>query len=439
MGVATPITCTRGAPFLVAIQHLLMRCSLRRASAPLTVLLGTALLSMASCTRSLVDAPCPCADGWTCCVATNRCLAAGSICPGGGDAQSNPADGCDGNCPVATCGNGVIETGEECDDGKETSSCNATCTSTRCGDGIINHAAGEECDVLGGADTTACNGRVAVLGCRLSTCGDGYVNAAAGETCDVLGGGDTATCNGSAAGTFLGCRPSACGDGYVNSAAGETCEVQRDGVDTTACNGRAAGTALGCRAAGCGDGYVNRIAGEQCESTATNGDTCASCMIVNCATNLVPTMFSATLPSGVVSRSGTFVSSPIDYEAWHAFDSIDATMWMSGANETPASLGYEWTNGPRSVKSYAITFVDGANVTRAPRDWTLEAWNGSSWNVIDIRNAETNWHGFERRGYTVVSPGSYSKYRLNTSDDNDDLPGVALVSIGRLELMGCPP
>jgi hypothetical protein len=30
-------------------------------------------------------------------------------------------------------------------------------------------------------------------------------------------------------------------------------------------------------------------------------------------------------------------------------------------------------------------------------------------------------------------------YRLNVSDDNDGTSGVVVISMGRLELMGCPP
>ena len=47
------------------------------------------------------------------------------------------------------CGNGVVESGEECDGGGETALCNSNCTTTRCGDGIVNTHAGEQCDITG--------------------------------------------------------------------------------------------------------------------------------------------------------------------------------------------------------------------------------------------------------------------------------------------------
>jgi len=56
------------------------------------------------------------------------------------------------NCVTATqtcasvCGNSVINAGEQCDDGTQTSVCNSNCTLAGCGDGTVNAAAGESCD-----------------------------------------------------------------------------------------------------------------------------------------------------------------------------------------------------------------------------------------------------------------------------------------------------
>ena len=42
--------------------------------------------------------------------------------------------------------NGILETGEDCDEGEETISCDSDCTIAECGDGTVNKTAFEECD-----------------------------------------------------------------------------------------------------------------------------------------------------------------------------------------------------------------------------------------------------------------------------------------------------
>ncbi|MBU8899766.1 SBBP repeat-containing protein [Corallococcus sp. M34] len=155
-----------------------------------------------------------------------------------------------------------------------------------------------------------------------------------------------------------------------------------------------------------------------------------------CGSSVAPVMTGNTTPTGIVSRSGVFSSS---YEAWQAFDSSFPTMWLSQENQTPAWLAYEWTDGPQVVHRYAIQYSNGSITTRAPKDWTFEGWNGSAWLVLDTRSNQINWGGAERREFQVTSPGSYRKYRLNISDDNDTRAGVVVISIGRLELLSCAP
>ncbi|WP_144370168.1 hypothetical protein [Myxococcus stipitatus] len=159
---------------------------------------------------------------------------------------------------------------------------------------------------------------------------------------------------------------------------------------------------------------------------------------VTCGTSQVPVMTSATLPGGIVTRSGAFGAG---YEAWLAFDGVVGTgsMWISGLKQTPAWLGYEWTDGPRQIVRYAIHFSNGSLTSRAPKDWTLQGWNGSQWVVVDTRTNEVNWGGSERRVYSLAASATYSKFRLQVTDDNDSRTGIEVVSMGRLELLGCLP
>ncbi len=87
--------------------------------------------------------------------------------------NSCPQDGC-----KATCGNGVIEPGEQCDGGgANTDDCDDDCTTPMCGDNITNDAAGEDCDDGNADSTDAC------VSCKTAACGDGFVQAGV-EQCD---------------------------------------------------------------------------------------------------------------------------------------------------------------------------------------------------------------------------------------------------------------
>jgi len=113
---------------------------------------------------------------------------------------------CNNNTPV--CGNGVVEMGEECDDGNfdGCDGCTPSCVAERCGNGILD--CGETCD---DGNTVAGDGCNPV--CLPEVCGNGYVDV--GEECD-----DGNTGNGD--GCSATCTIEACGNGFVD--AGEQCD-----------------------------------------------------------------------------------------------------------------------------------------------------------------------------------------------------------------------
>ncbi len=94
---------------------------------------------------------------------------------------------CEGElCLAPSCGDGVVQDGETCDDAGESADCNADCSVAACGDGIVNPTAGEDCDAFG-EQTETCEAT-----CSSAACGDGVVNELAGEACDD--GGESFTC-----------------------------------------------------------------------------------------------------------------------------------------------------------------------------------------------------------------------------------------------------
>ncbi|HET6333925.1 MAG TPA: RIP homotypic interaction motif-containing protein [Polyangiales bacterium] len=156
-----------------------------------------------------------------------------------------------GGGSVSTCGNGSVESGEDCDGdgagtGGETATCNDDCSAVQCGDGNTNEAAGETCDDSG--ESATCDDD-----CTAVQCGDGNANTAAGEACDDSG--ESATCDDD-------CSAVQCGDGNANTAAGEACD---DSGESATCDDD-------CTAVQCGDGNINQAAGETCDG----GPECSS-------------------------------------------------------------------------------------------------------------------------------------------------------------------
>jgi hypothetical protein len=152
--------------------------------------------------------------------------------------------------------------------------------------------------------------------------------------------------------------------------------------------------------------------------------------------NAMPIMTGSNAPAGSVTRSGAFSA---EYEAWKAFDDPSSTsMWISGLRQSPAWIAYQMPSGNVTLHRYAITFHNGASLTsRAPKDWTLQGWNGTSWVVIDTRSNQTNWAGYERREFTLATPATYGHFRLHVTDDNDARTGIEVVSMRQLELIHC--
>lgn len=119
----------------------------------------------------------------------------------------------------AVCGNGEIEGDEECDDGPDngdTQACTSACRQATCGDGLVQ--AGEEgCDDEG--ESPSCD-----ADCTVAACGDGIINAAAGEQCEQDGPGfDCSACVATCAPGTDDCNDDLLGDG---------CEADLTGTDT---------------------------------------------------------------------------------------------------------------------------------------------------------------------------------------------------------------
>jgi cysteine-rich repeat protein len=190
---------------------------------------------------------------------------------------------------TSICGNGIIESGESCDDGNMVNGdgCSNTCSvEAFCGNGIVE--SGETCD-----DGNTVNGDGCSNTCKVETavCGNGIVEN--GESCDdgnmVNGDGCSNTCT----------VETMCGNGIVES--GESCD------DGNTVNGDGCSYTCKVEIAVCGNGMVE--SGESCDDgNMVNGDGCNNNCTVqsgwSCTGN--PSVCSNTLGVDEISSQGVF-------------------------------------------------------------------------------------------------------------------------------------
>jgi cysteine-rich repeat protein len=167
--------------------------------------------------------------------------------------------GC-GDEPV--CRDGATDTTEECDDGNEESGdgCDFNCTLTACGNGIIANELGqpaEECDDGNLSDTDECTTQ-----CKNPVCGDGFVQEGV-ETCDDGNQNANDSCT-------TACTIADCGDGFVFNQGGGTEQCDDTNEDNND------GCLNSCQDATCGDGII-RPGVEACDDgDQAGGDGCSS-------------------------------------------------------------------------------------------------------------------------------------------------------------------
>ena len=206
-------------------------------------------------------------------------------------------------CRPDTCGNTVIDSGEDCDDGNLVNGdgCEGDCTfscgfSDECDDGDpcngVEACTGHRCQA-GAAqpDGTPCGDDLVCVAatCVSGGCGDGVLDTTAGEECDdgndVTGDGCNPDCT-------LSCRSEGdcsdlqlCNGTETCDTASNTCSMGTSAADGTPCvrTGGAPGTCRASTCAGldCGNSAVD--AGEECDDgNIVTGDGCEADCLWSC-------------------------------------------------------------------------------------------------------------------------------------------------------------
>ena len=129
---------------------------------------------------------------------------------------------------------------------------------------------------------------------------------------------------------------------------------------------------------------------------------------------------------GTASAETTFLS----FVPANAFDGNTSTRWISSA--TPAWLEYDRGSGNGVIStSYSISCGPSGTASTAdmPKNWTIEGYNGSSWDTLATVTGEAAWSLGETRLYTFTNTTSYEKYRIDITLQQG---GGAEIEVGEL-------
>jgi hypothetical protein len=134
-------------------------------------------------------------------------------------------------------------------------------------------------------------------------------------------------------------------------------------------------------------------------------------------TSVVPAMTGYTTPSGIVTASDAgYGNNPFAVFSTPAPASGEPSNWTTSV-AGPQWVAYEFTSS-QIIKVY---MVGAQNSGLAPKNWTFEAWNGSSWIVLDTQINQV--FTTATLTYNISNTTSYSKYRLFVSLRSDGLNG----------------
>jgi len=235
-----------------------------------------------------------------------------------------------------TCGDGILQVGEACDDGNTNANdaCTTACFFSRCGDGFVETGV-ELCDDGNTGDTDAC-----LAGCIPARCGDGIIQAGA-EECDDLNGSDCDDCLNS-------CEAARCGDGVVHVGV-EECDPTATSPAT--CDSD-------CTEAICGDGLVNADANETCDDQNTvNSDGCITGCVAQA--NTPPIADDASVSANAKSGTSlTLTGGDPDGDSVGAF-TVTVPPQHGTLTGTPPNLTYTSAPGYTGADSFLFTVSDG--------------------------------------------------------------------------------
>lgn len=149
--------------------------------------------------------------------------------------------------------------------------------------------------------------------------------------------------------------------------------------------------------------------------------------------NLIPTMTSATAPSGVASASGNYNATYAEWKAFNHMNAVYADSWLNPA--AAGQVGWLQYQFPTAsiVTGYAVTSQNDV-ASYQPKTWTFKGSNnGTTWVTLGTQTNVTDWAATPnvRKVFGFANATAYAYYRLDITASND---GVH-IGVGELEMM----
>lgn len=121
----------------------------------------------------------------------------------------------------------------------------------------------------------------------------------------------------------------------------------------------------------------------------------------------IPTMTSATEPSGSTDRS-TYYQDSATYAAWHAFDKNDSKMWQSKAESAGSNTRWVRYNFPYQIIPTSVYVYN--YVSNNAYGFVIEAKNESD-SAYDVLVDCSSNSGTVNTTYSISSNKQYSQFR----------------------------
>jgi hypothetical protein len=139
-------------------------------------------------------------------------------------------------------------------------------------------------------------------------------------------------------------------------------------------------------------------------------------------------------PSGTITAQ--YNDSPTGEGVTNLMDGKTTTKYLTFHNA--GWVRWKGTNTLRAL-SYGLTSANDLP-GRDPKNWTLQgSTDGATWKQLDARSGQAFTSRFQKKSYTIATPGSYTYYRLNITAVAD--PTLKILQLAEWDLVGatCVP